>query len=84
MPKPTRQALLTAALLARGYVNCRGAIAMMRAAGMNEVQVACVVTEVRSAAISWEFFRLQELVRTNPPTHYPLGEMERHVAEWCP
>jgi hypothetical protein len=65
-------------------LNCRPAIAMMRGAGMNEVQIACVVTEVRSAAISWEFLRLQELIRTYPPTHYDHGTMAYYIAEWCP
>jgi hypothetical protein len=54
---------------------CRTAIEMMREEGMNETRIAVVLTTIRSAALSQEFFRLQELVRTNPPTHLSHGAM---------
>lgn len=54
---------------------CSTAIRMMREAGINEVRLACVLTEVRSAALSQEYFRVTELLRLNPPRHLPHGEM---------
>ena len=50
-------------------VSCRYAIDKMREAGMNDAIIATVIMEVRSQALSEEFWRLQELQRLNPPKH---------------
>lgn len=58
---------------------CRNAINTMRCAGINEVLIACIVQDIRSATLSEEFGRLQELIRTNPPTHHPHGTMAEAI-----
>lgn len=63
---------------------CRMAIDTMRRAGINETLIGCVLTEVRSAAISGEFYRIQRLMELNPPKHYAHGEMCDIVKEWAP
>jgi hypothetical protein len=59
----------------------RPSIEMMKQANMNEVQIACILTEIRSAAISEEFFRLEQLLKKNPPTHYHLDDMLIKIKE---
>ncbi len=54
-------------------LNCRHAINTMRRAGINDVLIATVIQDVRSATLNEEFNRLQELIRLNPPTHHPHG-----------
>jgi hypothetical protein len=53
---------------------CLAAIADMRAAGMNDALIACVLTDVRAAAIREERMRLEGLLRANPPVHLPHGD----------
>lgn len=60
---------------------CRRAIGNMRQAGMNEVLIACTVTEIRSAAIHEERMRVSLLSERNPPTHHAWPDMERAIAE---
>jgi hypothetical protein len=50
-------------------MSSRQAIATMREDGMNETRIACVVTEIRSAAIQEERLRLRRLMDDNPPNH---------------
>lgn len=54
---------------------CRGAVADMRQAGMSDTTIACVVTEIRSAAIHEERLRLSTLLALNPPTHLSHTDM---------
>jgi hypothetical protein len=61
---------------------CRTAINTMRHAGINEVLIACVIQDIRSATLNEEFGRLQEIVRTNPPTHHPHGTMAEAINQW--
>ena len=51
----------------------------MREAGINDVLIAVIVTEIRSAAVAEEFRRLQYLASRNPPEHFPFGEMREAI-----
>jgi 5-formaminoimidazole-4-carboxamide-1-beta-D-ribofuranosyl 5'-monophosphate synthetase len=55
-------------------VNIHSAVNSMKAAKINDFQIAVIVNEIRSAAISEEFSRIQNLISQNPPTHVPGGE----------
>lgn len=61
---------------------CRTAISMMRENGVNEVRIACIITEIRSAALSQEYARIQAMVTANPPRHLPHGEVMEMVKEY--
>ncbi len=60
-------------------LNCQSSIQMMRRAGMNEIQIACIITEIRSHSLNEEFRRLQELIRLSPPKHHPHGVFEDEI-----
>lgn len=61
---------------------CRNAIDDMRRAGMNETIIACVLCDVRAAAIREERQRIEDVMREAPPHHPTHGEMSRKVGEW--
>lgn len=63
---------------------CRYAIRDMRDAGMNETAIACVVTEIRSAAVNEATQRLRVLLDGNRPRHHAHGHMAKAIAEWAP
>ncbi len=54
----------------------------MKNANMNDIQIACVINEIRSHSLNEEFRRLQELLRLNPPKHHPFGVMKNSIKEW--
>jgi hypothetical protein len=47
----------------------------LREAGLNETIIASIVTDIRSASISAEFYRIQRLMELNPPHHMAHGAM---------
>lgn len=63
-------------------IPCHQAIRSMREAGMNDYMIGCVLTEVRSAAITEERMRLDRLTREFPPYHATQGEMTAMMDEW--
>jgi hypothetical protein len=65
-------------------LRCGKSIQTMRRAGLNDIQIACILQDARSCALSEEFTRLQELVRQNPPKHHPHGEMAGLIGAWVP
>jgi len=61
---------------------CKTAIEMMREEDMNETRIACVLTEIRSAALSQHFTKVRELIEANPPKHLSHGEMMNLIKEY--
>lgn len=62
-------------------MRCDAAIRDMRAAGMNDTLISCVLTTVRSAAISGEFDRMRHISAANPPEHVSWCDMEDALGE---
>jgi len=56
-------------------LRCRDSVACMRGAGLSDAQIACVVGDIRSASLSEEFWRVQQLLGKNPPHHHRWGDM---------
>jgi hypothetical protein len=50
---------------------CLQAIADMRGAGINDTLIACILSDVRAAAIREERMRVEVLIRDNPPVYLP-------------
>jgi hypothetical protein len=58
------------------FIWVRQAIGTMRDAGMNDALIACVLTEIRSAAIHEERGRIDKLFYNNPPHHISMAEYD--------
>ena len=58
---------------------CRESVRIMRAAGINESLIACVITDIRSAALTEERLRMDNLIRENPPTYYDFGTVRKEL-----
>ena len=61
--------------------SCYRAIETMRQAGLNDTLIACVLSEVRAAAIFEERQRLEILLRANPPHHPPHGVIAKQIED---
>jgi hypothetical protein len=59
---------------------CRQSIDDMRRHGMNDVIIACVLSEVRAAGILEERRRIAAIYKANPPDFRPSGEMKQAIA----
>lgn len=70
------------------YTQVRQAVDTMRSSGMGEVDIACVLADIRAAAINEERFRLEKLLRANPPYHPPyhppFGEIVKELETCIP
>jgi hypothetical protein len=61
----------------------RNAIRTLQDSDLNDTLIACVVTEIRSAAIHEERLRQQRLQDANPPHHAGHTEMAGLLADRC-
>lgn len=62
----------------------RGAIETLQNSNLNDTLIACVVTEIRSAAIAEERLRQETIHTANPPCHASWTGMARLLADRCP
>ncbi len=62
----------------------RGAIETLQGSDLNDTLIACVVTEIRSAAIHEERLRQQALQERNPPCHASHSSVARLLHDRCP
>lgn len=62
----------------------RNAIRTLQDSNLNDTLIACVVTEIRSAAIHEERLRQQRLQDTNPPCHASHSSVARLLHDRCP
>lgn len=58
---------------------CQGAVTLMKQHDMNEYLIATILTEIRSAALTEEIFRIQCLLKDSPPHHARAQEMEDYI-----
>ena len=56
------------------YAGCHSAIKMMREANMSDGHIACVLQDVRAAAIQEERLRMEKVRMDNPPQYSTLTE----------
>lgn len=50
-------------------------IDFMRQYGLSEVNIACIIADIRSAAIAEERMRVNKLMINNPPTHVSFSDV---------
>jgi hypothetical protein len=60
---------------------CLEAIAIMRAAGISNAEIACVLQDVRASAIREERLRIDSVLSANPPIHPVWTEFSKAVAD---
>lgn len=64
------------------FANIRTAIDEMRKAGLQDATIACIVCDIRAAAIHEERLRAEITTKNNPP-HYPTYiEMREAIASF--
>lgn len=62
----------------------RQAIRTLQDSNLNDALIACVVTEIRSAAIAEERLRHEALMAANPPCHASASSVARLLHDRCP
>ena len=66
------------------FGGCIAAIREMRQAGLNDMIIGCVLSEIRTAAISEERLRMEEVRSKNPPEHFPAQYYAGYIEDWMP
>lgn len=66
------------------WARVSGTIREMRSFGLSDTQIACLLSDIRAAAIQEERLRAETVYRANPPVHPTWVEVEEQLREWSP
>lgn len=64
------------------FANIVRAVTDMRRAGLTEADIACIVGDIRAAAITEERLRLEMVLKEHPPKHPTWVEMRDALVDF--